>query len=255
MILLQGLTKHFGEKKAVDNISLEIEPGEVFGFLGPNGAGKSTTVKMLAGMLKPTAGRAEVAGYDVASQPLEVKKRIGYVPESGALFEALTISEHLDLFANLHHIPTHLANRRIPEFLNLFELDDVKTQPLHSLSKGTKQKVVLTAALLHNPQVLFLDEPFNGLDANVTLTVKDLLRRLTEQGKTILFCSHILEVVERICTRIAIIHNGHIVAQGTSTELMTQTSEPSLEQAFHKLTVTSRSNSLTENAVQALGEI
>jgi len=254
MILLRGLSKHFGEKKAVDNISLEIAPGEIFGFLGPNGAGKSTTVKMLAGMLKPTFGRAEVAGFDVISHPIEVKKRIGYVPESGALFEALTIIEHLELFANLHHIPTHLANRRIEKFLHLFQLDEIKTQPLNGLSKGTKQKVVLTAALLHNPQVLFLDEPFNGLDANVVLTVKELLGRLSEQGKTILFCSHILEVVERICTRIAIIHDGHIAAEGTSAELMTQTSRTSLEQAFHKLTASSQSSLSTESAVQALGD-
>ncbi len=254
MILLRKLAKHFGEKKAVDDISLEIHSGGIFGFLGPNGAGKSTTVKILAGLLRPTSGDAEVLGFDVVKQPLEVKKRIGYVPEAPSLFETLTVIEHLTLLSQLHHISETLASERILELLDLFHLSEVRDQSLSDLSRGMKQKVVLAGALIHNPQVLLLDEPFSGLDANMVLTVKELLLKLATQGKTILFCSHILDVVERICTRLAIIHNGKIVAQGTNAELMSQTGQPNLEQAFRQLTLLPHATKTPERFVRTLEE-
>ncbi len=236
MIQIEDLSKDFGDKLAVDNISLDVQPGEILGFLGPNGAGKTTTVKMLIGMLIPTGGKAIVAGFDVLKEPIEVKKRIGYVPETGALFESLSAWEYLELITELHHMDRSLAQRKIDEFLTLFGLDSEKDHHLSSFSKGMKQKVLLAAAFLHNPEVLFLDEPLNGLDANTALIIKELLKKMAAQGKTIMFCSHILEVVERICTRIAIIDCGIIVADGSPLEILNKTSQPTLEQAFSKLT-------------------
>lgn len=236
MIKIENLTKRFDDKVAINHLSLRVVPGEILGFLGPNGAGKTTTVKMLAGMLMPTSGRAEVAGFDIIEQPMEVKKKIGYVPETGALFESLTAWEYLELVSELHHIDRRLAQGRIEEFLTVFGIFAEKDRQLNSFSKGMKQKVLLSAAFFHNPEVLFLDEPLNGLDANAALVIKELLKKFAAQGKTIMFCSHILEVVERICTRIAIINAGELIVEGTSREITQRTSEATLEQAFNKLT-------------------
>ncbi len=252
MIRTQDLTKVFGTKTAVHRLNLEVPAGEILGFLGPNGAGKTTTVKMLTGMLAPTSGSAQVAGFDVGTQALEVKKRIGYVPESGALFESLTAWEYLELLADLHHLDPGVAAQRIEEFLTIFGIFEDKDCRLSTFSKGMRQKVLLCAAFLHNPEVLFLDEPLNGLDANAALVVKELLRQFAQQGKTIMFCSHILEVVERICTRIAIIHAGELVAEGDAQEIIRQTREPSLEQAFTKLTGAPDVRGHTEEFLQAL---
>lgn len=255
MIEFQNLTKTFDSKKAVDGISLRIAPGEILGFLGPNGAGKTTTVKMLTGMIMPSGGTATVAGFDVSQTPEEVKKRIGYVPESGALFESLSAWEYLELVSELHHMPTETARNRIEEFLGLFGIWQDRDQHLSRFSKGMKQKVLLAAALLHNPDVLFLDEPLNGLDANAALVIKELLRKLAGQGKTIMFCSHILEVVERICTRIAIIDNGQIVATGTTDDIISATSQPTLERAFSKLTGSPDAHQSSDEFLQALERV
>lgn len=236
MIEILQLSKSFGEKRALENLSLQVHPGEILGFLGPNGAGKTTTVKLLAGMLRPTSGTARVLGFDVLEQPLEVKKRIGYVPESGALFESLTAWEYLQLVADLHHLDIRRARNRMEEFLTLFGLYDDKDQRLNAFSRGMKQKVLISAALLHNPAVLLLDEPLIGLDASAALVVKELLRKFSAQGKTILFCSHVLEVVERICSRIAIINQGKFVMDGTPEDITRRTGEATLEEAFVRLT-------------------
>lgn len=252
MIKLQNLSKYFGDKVAVDDLTLEIKPGEILGFLGPNGAGKTTTVKLLTGMTRPTSGTATIAGFNVVEQPVEVKKRIGYVPESGALFESLTAWEYLELVSELHHLERRVAQRRISEFLSLFDIFDEKDQSLKQFSKGMKQKVLLSAAFLHKPEVLFLDEPLNGLDANAAMVIKELLKKFADQGKTIMFCSHILEVVERICSRIAIIDKGKIVVIGTPADIMAQTSQPSLERAFSKLTGSPDSSESADEFIQAL---
>lgn len=255
MIQFQNLSKNFDGKVAVDHISLDVRPGEILGFLGPNGAGKTTTVKMLTGMLIPTTGKASVAGFDISKEPIEVKKQIGYVPETGALFESLTAWEYLELVTELHHIDRALAKRKINEFLSLFGLDNEKDHHLSGFSKGMKQKVLLSAAFLHNPEVLFLDEPLNGLDANTALIIKELLKKMAAQGKTIMFCSHILEVVERICTRIAIIHSGRIVADGSAAEILHKTSKPTLEQAFSHLTGNHDISGSTDEILQALERV
>jgi ABC-2 type transport system ATP-binding protein len=249
------LVKTYGDKVAVDSLSFRADPGDVLGFLGPNGAGKSTTVKILTGMIKPTSGAAQVAGFDVIGQPLEAKKRLGFVPEAGALYEALTADEYLELVGCLHHLDEPTRRARVDELLDLFELTNVRGKRLTEFSKGMKQKVVIAAALLHKPDVLFLDEPLDGLDANAAMLVKELLKRMAAQGRTILFCSHILEVVERICTRIVIVNNGRKIAEGTAAEIMAQTNTPSLELAFGHLTGGAEAGAVTAEFLAALERV
>jgi ABC-2 type transport system ATP-binding protein len=255
VIHAHDLVKTYGDKVAVDSLTFRAEPGDVLGFLGPNGAGKSTTVKILTGMIKPTSGAAQVAGFDVIAQPLEVKRRFGFVPESGALYEALTADEYLELVGCLHHLDEAARRARVDELLDLFELTNVRGKRLSEFSKGMKQKVVIAAALLHKPEVLFLDEPLDGLDANAAMLVKELLKRMAAQGRTILFCSHILEVVERICTRIVIINNGRKIAEGTAAEIMMQTDTPSLELAFGRLTGGAEAGVVTSEFLAALERV
>lgn len=240
MIKIRNLTKEFGSQVAVRQLDLDIPAGQLVGLLGPNGAGKSTTIKMLTGMLLPTSGTAEVGGFDVVKDPLNVKRIIGYVPETGAVFEALTGWEFLQMVAALYHLPESEATQRIERFGQFFDLTTATLQDkqLAAYSKGMRQKVVITSALLHNPQIVFLDEPLNGLDANAALSLKTLITSLAHEGKTIVYCSHILDVVERICERVVIIHEGSIVADGTVPELLEKTGEKSLEHVFNKLTST-----------------
>ena len=236
MIRTEQLSRSYGSKQALIELDLRVEPGEILGFLGPNGAGKSTTVRILTGLIRPSSGRAVVAGFDVVEQPLEVKRRIGYVPEAAALYDALTASEYLELIACLHHMDAKTATTRRGELLELFGLGDVRDQRLTEFSKGMRQKVVIAAALLHRPEVLFLDEPLDGLDANTAAVVKELLKKLAGQGRTILFCSHILDVVERVCSRIVIINEGRQIAAGTAGALCREAGAATLEEAFSRLT-------------------
>lgn len=220
----------------VDNICFSVPKGQICGYLGPNGAGKTTTVKMLTGMIKPTNGFARIAGYDISEQTLEVKKLIGYVPESGALYENLTPFEYLIMIGTLYKLSEKMLDNKINEFLRIFKMLDVKNDRMNTFSKGMRQKVVICAALLHNPDVIFFDEPLNGLDAGSALLLKELIRRLADQGKTIFYCSHILEVVEKICDRVIIIDEGKIVADGSIDELQNLTKQSSLEAIFSQVT-------------------
>ncbi len=253
MVKTFGLTKIFDHKEAVHDLNLTVDAGEIFGFLGPNGAGKTTTVKMLTGLILPSTGTATIENFDIIKDPIEVKKRFGYVPESGALFESLTGWEYLQLIADLHHLDRNVARKRIEEFLNLFGLWDDRSGRLGSYSKGMKQKIVIAAALVHNPSVLFLDEPLNGLDANSALVFKELLKKLAQQQKIIFFTSHILEVVEKICTRISIINNGIIISEGTAVQIAQSVGEESLEGAFSKLTGVRDAKESAQDFLEALG--
>lgn len=236
MILTEKLSRAYGKQLALFDLNLRVEPGEILGFLGPNGAGKSTTVKILTGLIRPSAGRAVVAGFDVVEQPIEVKKRIGYVPETAALYDGLTAAEYLELVACLHHLDPKMVRSRSAELLELFGLAEDQHRRMTEFSKGMRQKVLLAAALIHRPEVLFLDEPLDGLDANAALIVKEVLKQLAGQGRTILFCSHILDVVERMCTRIVIISNGRQITDGTAERIREQTGASTLEEAFSRLT-------------------
>lgn len=253
MIATAHLTRSFGSRVALDDLSLTVDRGEILGFLGPNGAGKSTTVKILSGMLKPTGGHATVAGFDVVQHPLEVKKRIGYVPEAAALYESLTAREYLQLVSALHHQPPQDTRQRVMDLLERFDLAASIDLRLGEFSKGMKQKVLIASALLHRPEVIFLDEPLTGLDANAALVVKELIRSLAAQGRTIFFCSHVLEVVERICGRIVIINGGRVVADGTPEAIATRTGTTSLEAAFIALTGQRDAADVTQDLLRALG--
>ncbi len=252
MILTEHLSREYGSKVALFDLNLRVEPGEILGFLGPNGAGKSTTVKILTGMIRPTSGRAVVAGFDIAAQPLEAKARIGYVPETAALYDGLTAAEYLELIACLHHLDPKTAVPRCSELLELFDLAGVQHQRLSEFSKGMRQKVLIAAALIHGPEVLFLDEPLDGLDANAALVVKEVLKQLAGQGRTILFCSHILDVVERMCTRLVIINNGRQIAGGTAEEIRQTTGTATLEEAFSRLTGVSDAGRVASEFIAAL---
>ena len=252
MIETENLRREYGGRVALHGLTLSIGSGEILGFLGPNGAGKSTTVKILTGMIKPDAGRASVAGFDVVRDPLEVKRRIGYVPESAALYESLSAREYLELIASLHHLPPDAVRPRIEDMLGRFELAHAMDQRLSEFSKGMKQKVLIASALMHRPEVLFLDEPLTGLDANAALVVKELIRGLAAQGRTIFFCSHVLEVVERVCTRIVIINQGRVIADGTAEDIAAASGATTLEQAFVSLTGTRDAAQVSHDMLEAL---
>ena len=252
MIETDNLSRAYGNRTALYPLTIRVVPGEILGFLGPNGAGKSTTVKLLTGMIKPSGGHARVAGFDVEKDPVEVKRRIGYVPESAALYESLTAREFLDVIASLYHEPAAGAQQRIDELLDRFGLAGSKDQRLSEFSKGMKQKVLIASALMHRPEVLFLDEPLTGLDANAALVVKELMRSLAAQGRTIFFCSHVLEVVERVCSRIIIINGGRAIADGTPAGIASQAGVRSLEEAFIALTGTRDTAQVTQELLNAL---
>jgi len=235
-IAVHELSKSYGASLAVDRISFTVAPGEIVGYLGPNGAGKTTTLKMLCGMLAPTSGTAHVAGRDIIADTIEVKRRIGFVPDSDAIYEGLTPYEFLRLVAHLHELPEAAAEERMEHHLRRFGLLDHLYEPMSTFSKGMKQKIVLTSAFLHEPEVLFLDEPLTGLDVNATLLVKDTLHELARAGRTIFYSSHMLDVVERVAMRVVMIHRGRIVLDGPVQEVLARANEPSLEELFRSLT-------------------
>jgi ABC-2 type transport system ATP-binding protein len=238
MIEVRQLLKTYNETEALRSISFTVPAGQVCGYLGPNGAGKSTTVKILTGVLRPTSGAASVAGFDVVQESLEVKKRIGYVPETGTVYSTLSANEYLALVGALHEMePKEIAERSM-QMLELFQLKDAADRRLDTLSKGMRQKVVISAALLHDPEVVLFDEPLSGLDANAAWMIKDIVRGLADRGKTILYCSHILDVVERLCERVIILDRGEIVADGMTTELLSSSKRGTLETLFRSLTTT-----------------
>jgi ABC-2 type transport system ATP-binding protein len=238
MISVDRLSKSFGAQVAVDSLSFEIPAGQIVGFLGPNGAGKSSTLKMLTGMLEPSGGSATVCGFDLKTQPIEVKKRVGFVPESGAVFESLTGLEYLEIVASLYNIPRPAARQRIEQFIAFFDLSfaTLTEKLLGAYSKGMRRKVVITAALLHNPPVVFFDEPLDGLDANAAVGFKTLIQTLAREGKTIVYSSHILDVVERVCHRVIIIDKGKLLLDGKPDELVAAHRSGTLEALFTQLT-------------------
>lgn len=238
MISIRGLTKRFGAQVAVEELSLEIPAGQIVGFLGPNGAGKTTTLKMLTGMLAPTSGTAQIAGHDLLREPLEVKRRVGFVPESGAVFEALTGQEYLEMVAALYGIDSAQAQERIAQFIAFFDLAQatLREKLLGAYSKGMRRKVVIIAALLHNPPVIFFDEPLDGLDANAAVGFKALIQTLAREGKTVVYSSHLLDVVERMCDRVIIINKGRLIVDGVPDILLAEAGGGTLEQLFTRMT-------------------
>jgi ABC-2 type transport system ATP-binding protein len=236
MISVLNVSKSYGAKRALSDVSFEIGRGEICGYIGPNGAGKSTTVKILTGMLAPDSGHVELAGVDVVAHPESVRTMIGYVPETGAVFESLTPREYLRLAGRLYNMDAALIEQRIDALLEYFSLATVRDAMMTTFSKGMRQKVIISTALLHSPEIYFFDEPLDGLDAHATVLFKELLDHLARRGKTIFYCSHLLDIVERICHRMIILRNGVIVATGSIAELRAMTLQDTLEEAFSVLT-------------------
>jgi ABC-2 type transport system ATP-binding protein len=218
-IAFRDLTRSFGQFTAVDHITLNIARGQFFGFLGPNGAGKSTTIKMLTGLLAPTSGSIEILGIDFAAHPLDVKRQIGVVPEGLALFGRLTASEYLRFVGRMYGLDRDTTNRRTEELLDFMNLANEPKKLVTDFSHGMQKKLALAAAVIHGPKVLFLDEPFEGVDAIAAGSLKAMLQRMIDRGATIFLTSHVLEIVERLCSHVAIIHQGRLVANGSLDEL------------------------------------
>lgn len=232
-----NLTRQFGDKTAVADLTLNVAEGEFFGFLGPNGAGKSTTIKMLVGLLRPTSGTAKIAGIDIWQDPLAAKRLIGVLPEGLNLYQRLSAREFVRFAGTMYGVEATEVTQRTEELLELLDLQSDADKFIIDYSHGMRKKTALAAALIHAPRVLFLDEPFEGVDAISGRIIRDVLEQLRQSGTTIFFSSHILEVVERLCTRLAVIANGRLVAEGTIEELREQAQSgeaASLEELFLK---------------------
>jgi ABC-2 type transport system ATP-binding protein len=240
MIRLQGVTKQYGRFTAVHPLDLEVGRGEMFGFLGPNGAGKTTTIRMVVGVLRPTAGSIEVAGRDMLADPLGAKQRIGYIPDRPSLYEKLTGMEFLRFVSGLWGRDGEAAERRALQLLELFDLSEWRDTLIESYSHGMRQKLLISSALVHAPDVLVVDEPMVGLDPKGARLIKDLLRTFVAEGGTVFLSTHTLEVAEALCDRIAILHAGRIRAVGTMPELRAEAASggAGLEEVFLKLTGT-----------------
>src|SRR5262252_1218663 len=218
-ITTDKLTRRFGELVAVEDVNLQVAAGQFFGFLGPNGAGKSTTIKMLTGLLAASSGRIEILGTDLAQNPVEVKRQIGVVPEGMALFGRLTGAEYLNFVGRMYGLDRETASNRTVELLDFMGLADQPRKLVTDYSHGMQKKLALAAAVIHGPRILFLDEPFEGVDAIASGTLKSMLQRMILRGATIFLTSHVLEIVERLCSHVGIIHKGKLVAQGSLEEL------------------------------------
>jgi len=234
------LSKYYGKAskiRAVDKLDLKVYEGETFGLLGPNGAGKTTTVRLLNCIIKPTSGTATVNGYDIVKEETEVKRVTGLLAESPGLYEKLSAYEFLEFIGALYDVPNNILTERIDDLLKLFGLHDRRDHLLEGYSRGMKQKILIASALIHDPPILFLDEPTSMLDPRAALMVKDLIKKLADTaGKTIFICSHILPVVEELCDRIGIINQGRLIALGTVDEIIAQTNTETLEEAFIVIT-------------------
>jgi ABC-2 type transport system ATP-binding protein len=237
MLSIRNVSKSYsgGSVKAVDNISLEVRGGEIFGFIGPNGAGKTTTIKMIAGILPVDTGSIIVNDHDIMVDPIAAKKTMGYVPDSHDIYEKLTGGEYLKFIADVYDVPASKRKENIDKYLEMFEMKKSAGEPIKSYSHGMKQKIILTGALLHTPELWILDEPLTGLDPKAAHMLKEEMRAHCDRGNTVFFSTHVLEVAEKLCDRLAIIKEGRIIAVGTLEELRQDKTE-SLERIFLELT-------------------
>jgi ABC-2 type transport system ATP-binding protein len=238
MIRLEGVTKRYGSFVAVHPLDLDVRTGELFGFLGPNGAGKTTTIRMVTGVLRPTAGKIFIAGKDMTSDPVAAKRHIGYIPDRPSVYEKLTGAEFLRFTSGLWGRDDEVAEKRAADLLELFELTSWKDTLIESYSHGMRQKLLISSALVHSPDVIIVDEPMVGLDPKAARLMKDVMRTFVDQGGTVFLSTHTLEVAETLCDRIAILHQGRIRAMGTMQELRTEAAAGAagLEEIFLKLT-------------------
>jgi len=256
-ITIRGLKKSYGKgagkNEVLKGINLNIDPGQIIGYIGPNGAGKSTTVKILCGILPDFEGEVTILGKDLKKESLEIKKHIGYVPETGALYDLLTPNEYLTFIGTLYGLDKVKLISRAGNLLSFFGMEKHSDQRMDTFSKGMKQKILIIAGIINNPDIIFLDEPLSGLDANAVILVKELLIRLAKDGKTIFYCSHLMDVVEKISDRIILINNGIVIADGTFDELKTEKAG-TLEMLFAQLTGRQDHEISTENLFNGFHE-
>lgn len=250
MLELCGVTKSYSGIPAVDNISFRARAGEVTGYLGPNGSGKSTTLKMITGLIRPGAGRILFDGEPIDRDRMRYRSRLGYVPEEPQLYPHLTGLEYLEMVGALRGLPQRTLAAKIDGFLQLLSLHADRHVAISSYSKGMRQKVLLAAALLHNPDLVLLDEPFSGLDVNSALILRDLIAELAARGKVVLFSSHELETVERVCSRVVILHKGRVVANDSIEQLRSLMSLPTLEEIFSQLAIEQDTAAITKHLIQ-----
>jgi ABC-2 type transport system ATP-binding protein len=232
MLRIEHLTKTFGEKKAVDDLSLHIRPGEIYGFIGHNGAGKTTTIKACCGIIKPNTGDIYIDGIALKDDPMECKRRFAYIPDNPDLYAFLTGIKYLNFIADVYDVPAGVRDERIKKYADMLELTGDLAQPISAYSHGMKQKLAIISALIHEPRLMIMDEPFVGLDPKATHTVKELMREMCERGGAVFFSTHVLEVAEKLCDQVAIIKNGSLVISGRMEDVKGNTS---LESVFLEL--------------------
>ena len=252
MLETRALTKCFSGIPAVRNVSFRLEPGQVLGYLGPNGSGKSTTVKMVAGLMEPTSGEVLYCGRGIRNRLVEYKRTLGYVPEEAQLYPHLTGLEYLELVGTLRDLDPGVIAMRTERFLDLFGLTQARHSPIASYSKGMRQRVLITAALLHDPELLIFDEPESGLDVGTALVFRKLVSELARAGKMILFCSHVLEIIEKVCSHVLVLHRGNVVAHESIEGLRRLSSLPSLEAIFAELTEQGDADTAARSMVAAM---
>lgn len=252
MLELTGVTKYFGALAAVRDVTFSARAGEVLGYLGPNGSGKSTTVKMVTGLLAPSSGVISYQGRDIQEELLLHRRRIGYVPEAPELYTYLTGPEYLTLIGRLRQIDEALLDEKIDRFLRLWGIYDDRYASLSAYSKGMKQKILISAALLHDPDIVVLDEPSSGLDVGSTLVLKQLIKELAGAGKVVLYSSHVLEMVEQVCSSVVILRDGQVVASDQVERLRELMQQPSLEQVFTQLAVKQDVEQVAKDILEAM---
>jgi len=236
IVSIRHLTKNYGEKEVLKGINLEITPGQIIGYIGPNGAGKSTTVKILCGLISEFRGEIEIFGKDLRKQTLEIKKQVGYIPENAVLYESLTPMEFMEFIGEMRSLNPEQTRKKAEALMSIFEMKPNINQRISTFSKGMRQKVLICSSLLHNPDLIFMDEPLSGLDANSVIMVKEMLTHLARDGKTIFYSSHLMDVVEKISDRIILIDQGTVIADGSFSDLNKLTNDANLEKMFTRLT-------------------
>lgn len=236
IVEIRDLVKNYGKKQVLHGINLSIEPGQIIGYIGPNGAGKSTTVKILCGLIDDYEGDVKVLGYDLRTEQLEIKKRLGYIPENAALYESLTPLEFMQFVGRMRGLEEEVIHQKAERLMDIFEMKKNLNQRIATFSKGMRQKVMICSALLHNPELIFMDEPLSGLDANSVIMVKEMLSHLAREGKTVFYSSHLMDVVEKISDRIILIDQGKVIADGSFGDLSSLANDENLEKLFTRLT-------------------
>lgn len=252
VIELRDLKMRFGEKEVLRGIDLDVFKGQIIGYIGPNGAGKSTTVKLMLGLLEGFEGEIRILGSDVKNGSIDYKRRIGYVPETAEVFDSLTGQEYLTFIGEMYGIDYVIADKKAKKLMALFGIEDAYTSRISSYSKGMRQKLLIISSLLHDPDILFFDEPMSGLDANSVMIFKEIMSSLAAQGKTIFYSSHIMDVVEKISSRIILINEGRIIADGIFEELKQKSSEGSLERIFNQLTGFNRYKEIADEFISVI---